>query len=85
MDNSTMPTHVCYFTQISNALFGCIIEEKAYNKKEVCSFRAGNASTLKNLPLYSDISMENPHFFIICCFHINVNWFLRKEVLSHVK
>lgn len=33
MDNSTMPTHVCYFTQISNALFGCIIEEKAYNKK----------------------------------------------------
>ena len=59
--------------------------KKLIIKKEVCSFRAGNASTLKNLPLYSDISMENLHFFIICCFHINVNWFLRKEVLSHVK
>ena len=41
MDNSTMPTHVCYFTQISNALFGCIIEEKVYNKKRGLFFSCG--------------------------------------------
>lgn len=68
MDNSTMPTHVCYFTQISNALFGCIIEEKVYNKKRGLFFSCGNASTLKNLPLYSDISMENLYILLYVVF-----------------